>query len=122
MNAPETIAPVRAWSDLPLDTPMALLERHRYSGENIMLANVTLFAGCHVPTHSHENEQFAIVTSGEVRFGIGAEGSPDRYEVTVRTGEFIHLPSNVPHSADAIVDTVILDVFSPPSEKTGIDR
>ena len=110
------------WSDLKTDTPMPLLERQRIIGEKAMLSRVTLKKGCHVPTHSHANEQFACILSGALKFGLGAEGSRDRSEVIVRTGEVLHLPSNVPHSAEALEDTVVLDVFSPPSEKTGIDR
>jgi quercetin dioxygenase-like cupin family protein len=110
------------WDDLACDKPMPLLERRRIIGEQAMLSQVFLNKGCHVPTHSHANEQFACILSGELRFGIGAEGSTDRYEVTVKAGDVLHLPSNVPHSADAVVDTLVLDVFSPPSEKTGIDR
>jgi quercetin dioxygenase-like cupin family protein len=118
----QDLAPHYSWSELPVDRPMELLDRRRIYGERIMVANVHLQAGCDVPTHSHENEQIGMVLTGEIRFGIGAEGSAERYEVVVRAGEVIHLPANVPHSAYAVQDTVILDVFSPPSEKTGIDR
>src|SRR5205085_5902346 len=110
------------WSELTTDTPMALLSRKRIIGSQAMISQVTLRKGCHVPTHAHANEQFACIISGELRFGLGEEGSKDRREVNVRAGEVLHLPSNVPHSADAVVDTVVLDIFSPPSEKTGIDQ
>lgn len=110
------------WSDLPADRPMPLLERRRLIGDYAMLSHVTLKKGCHVPTHSHPSEQFACILSGRLRFGLGADGAPDRREVTVSAGEVLHLPSSLPHSAEALEDTVVLDVFSPPSEKTGIDR
>jgi quercetin dioxygenase-like cupin family protein len=63
----------------------------------------------------------SCIISGRLRFGLGAEGSPERREVTLGPGEVIHLPSNVPHSADALEETVVLDVFAPPSAGTGID-
>ena len=110
------------WSDLKGDVPMAKLSRKRIIGEQIMISQVKLDRGCHVPTHSHANEQFAMIMSGAPRFGIGAEGSADRFEIIVKAGEVLHLPSNLPHSADAIEDTLVMDLFSPPSEKTGIDR
>ncbi len=110
------------WDDLPKDQPMAMLARRRIIGEQMMISQVFLQKGCKVPTHAHENEQFACIISGELKFGIGAEGSAERYEVNVKAGEVIHLPSNIPHSADAVVDTVVLDLFSPPSATTGIDR
>ena len=42
-------------------------------------------------------------------------------EFFVGPGEVLHLPSNCPHSAEALEETVVLDIFSPPSERTGID-
>lgn len=110
------------WTDLQVDRPMPLLERRRVIGDRAMLSHVTLHKGCFVPTHAHENEQFACVLSGRLRFGVGAEGSPARREVVVGAGQVMHLPANVPHSALAEEETVVLDVFSPPSQATGIDR
>jgi len=115
-------AQVIEWSNLPVDKPIPLLDRKRINGEHVMIAQVTLYKGCHVATHHHENEQFAWCTSGKVRFGIGAEGSSERYDVVLTAGQVLHLPSNVPHSADALEDTTITDLFSPVSEGTGIDR
>ncbi len=114
-------AKIYRWEDLEPDHPLARLDRKRIIGEKMMISQVVLHEGCHVPTHAHENEQFACVVSGEVRFGIGADESPARYEVTVCGGGVLHLPSNVPHSADAVKDSLVLDLFSPPSEKTGVD-
>lgn len=123
MSAPASPRPacVYNWSDRPTDSPMALLERKRVIGEQAMISRVHLRKGCYVPTHAHANEQFGVVLSGRLKFGLGAEGSPDRRYQEVGEGELIHLPANVPHSAEAVEDTIILDIFSPPSEKTGID-
>ncbi len=110
------------WSDLPQDHPMADLDRRRIIGQQVMLSEVLLKKGCVVPTHAHENEQFAWVVRGRIRFGLGPESSPDRREMTLEAGEVLHLPSNVPHSAEALEETVVIDIFSPTSEKTGVDR
>lgn len=115
-------ARVHRWSDLAVDRPMALLERRRIIGEKAMLSHIRLQKGCDVPLHAHENEQFAFIMSGRLRFVLGAEGSPDRKTIEVGAGEVLHLPSNLPHSAFAMEDAVVLDVFSPPSATTGIDR
>ncbi|HVZ93722.1 MAG TPA: cupin domain-containing protein [Phycisphaerales bacterium] len=109
------------WSELAVDMPMPLLERRRVIGEQAMISHITLHKGCDVPTHSHANEQFSAIISGKLRFGIGAVGSPGRREVDVGPGQVIHLPANVPHSALAMEETVVLDIFSPPSATTGID-
>ena len=108
------------WADLPRDYPMAHLERRRIIGQHAMLSEVRLQKGCVVPTHAHDNEQFACVLSGSLRFTIGDEGSG--HEVVARTGDVLHLPSNVPHAAEALEDTRVLDLFAPPSETTGVDR
>lgn len=100
---------------------MPLIDRRRIIGERMMISEVFLHKGFRLQTHQHENEQISIVVSGRLRFGIGDEGSPERYETTLTGGQVIHLPSNVPHSADALEDTVVLDVFSPPSAGTGVD-
>ena len=110
------------WSELATDHPMELLERRRIIGEKMMMSEVVLQQGCTVPTHTHVNEQFAWVVSGKMRFGIGEEGSSDRQDIVLQAGEVLHLPSNVPHSAEALEKSVVMDIFSPPSEKTGIDR
>lgn len=100
------------------DAPMALLERRRVIGEKVMISHVTLHAGCEVPVHSHENEQFTCILSGRLEFTLG----DDRRRVTVRAGEVLHLPSNIPHGAFAPEETAVLDIFAPPSAETGIDR
>lgn len=114
-------ARVIRWEDLAVDRPMPLILRRRIIGEHLMVSQVTLERGFSVPTHQHENEQLAIVLSGKIRFTIN-EGRPDQWDRTLGGGESILLPPNCPHKAEAIETTLILDVFSPPSEKTGVDR
>ena len=120
MTAPR--AAVYRWADVETDIPMPTIQRKRIIGEKAMISHILLAKGTHVPTHSHEPEQIGVVLRGRIRFGVGADGSKDRYEVTIGEGEVIHLPSNVPHSADAIEETLILDIFSPPAAATGVDR
>jgi quercetin dioxygenase-like cupin family protein len=110
------------WDQLAEDAPMPKLTRRRVIGKQAMISRVFLRNGCDIPTHAHENEQIACVISGEARFGVGAEGSPQRQELIVGAGEVLELPANVPHSCFAMEDTLILDIFSPPSQTTGIDR
>ena len=109
------------WEDLPTDRPMPGITRHRMMGEKMMLSVIHLDAGTVVPTHEHENEQFACVVRGRMRFGLGAEGSAERREVEVEAGGVVHMPAHLPHSAEALEDSEVLDCFSPPSERTGVD-
>jgi quercetin dioxygenase-like cupin family protein len=89
------------------------LARRLVTGERIMLAHVYLKKGCVVPRHSHENEQLTYVLEGALHFWLGEDG---KREVTVRAGEVLVIPSNVPHKAEALEDTLDVDVFSPPRQ------
>ena len=111
-----------AWNDLLTDRPMPLIERRRVIAERMMISRVVLSKGFVLASHSHANEQIVVMLSGHCKFGLGAEGSPEHREVDLRGGEVLVLPANVPHSCRAIEESVIHDLFSPVSEKTGIDR
>lgn len=104
---------LRSWADVPLEKVTDLLDRKLITGHRVMLAHVLLKKGCVVPRHSHENEQFTYVLEGALRFLLGEDGAED---VVVRTGEVLHIPSNVPHEALALEDTLDMDIFSPPRE------
>ncbi len=126
MHTPAGTAHVYRWSELPLDHPMPMLSRRRIIGEKMMISEVRLDRGCVVPSHSHANEQLAIVISGSLRFGLGMPGGQAGEEpcrvLDVHAGEVLHLPPFTPHSAEALEDSLVLDLFSPPSAVTGIDR
>lgn len=121
MPQPHAEAKVYRFPELPADRPMELLERRRVQGQHITVAQIRLERGCQVPLHQHENEQFSLIVLGRLRFEIGGEGSARR-ELVLLPGELLHLPPNVPHSAYAEEDTVVLDLFSPPATTSGIDQ
>ena len=79
-----------------------------------MLARIELKKGCVVPRHAHANEQISYIVQGALRFSIGEEDAAE--ERIVRAGEVLILPGNVPHSAEALEDTVDFDVFAPPRQ------
>ena len=60
--------------------------------------------------------------SGESLLGVDASQIIGRYIFELFPGQVLHLPSNLKHSAIAAEDSVVLDVFSPPADKMGIDR
>jgi quercetin dioxygenase-like cupin family protein len=72
-----------------------------------MMGQIFLKKDAVVPTHHHESEQITYIVEGALKFEL--EGK----EVVVRKGEVLHIPSNVPHKATALEDTVDIDVFSP---------
>lgn len=98
------------WDDLPTETLNPLFDRQLVVGEHMMVARVLLKKGCVVPMHSHFNEQVTHIQSGALQFTIGGE------EITVRPGEWLVIPPNVPHTAVALEDTVDIDVFTPPRQ------
>jgi quercetin dioxygenase-like cupin family protein len=101
------------WDDLPRETLNPLLQRRLITGERMMLAHVYLEKGCIVPKHAHENEQLTYILEGAMRFWIGED---EAEVVDLAVGDVLHLPSWVPHKAEALERTLDLDVFSPPRQ------
>ncbi len=101
------------WDDLPKEELNPQLARRLISGERLMLAHVYLDKGCVVPKHAHENEQLTYIVEGALRFWLGEDESE---VVDVAAGEVLHLPSNLPHKAEALEDTLDVDIFSPPRQ------
>ena len=101
------------WSDMPKEKLNELLDRRLVTGDRLMLAHVYLKKGCIVPRHSHENEQVTYILEGALRFWLGEDESE---VVDVRAGEVLHIPAHLPHRAEALEDTLDLDVFCPPRQ------
>jgi quercetin dioxygenase-like cupin family protein len=99
------------WDEIALDKMTEMISRKIISGDRLMLSHVYLKRGALVPLHAHESEQMTYVLQGALRLSIAGE------EVVVREGEVIHIPGAVPHQAEALEDTLELDVFSPPREE-----
>jgi quercetin dioxygenase-like cupin family protein len=96
------------WNEVPLETMNPLLQRQLIVGHQVMLARVLLKKGCIVPLHRHPNEQLSYILEGALKFLI--EGQ----EIVLRAGEVLAIPPNLPHQAEALEDTVDLDIFHPP--------
>src|SRR5229473_6455237 len=96
------------WHTIALEELNPLLQRQFVVGQEIMLARVLLKKGCIVPEHSHHNEQLTYILDGALKFWI------DGKEIVVNAGEVLCIPAHMPHKAEALVDTVDLDIFNPP--------
>lgn len=101
------------WDDLPLEQLNPLLSRRLLTGERMMVSQVILKKDCLVPMHHHENEQISYITEGAIRFLLG---EAQEEEVIVRVGEVLVIPSNLPHSAEALEDSISVDIFCPPRQ------
>lgn len=94
------------WSDVPEGSLIQGIRRRVVTGEKLMLGHLYFPVGAVVSTHSHESEQMTHVLSGCLRFILDGE------MILVRQGEVLHIPSRVPHSAEALEEAVEIDAFS----------
>jgi quercetin dioxygenase-like cupin family protein len=106
-------ATLYSWDDLPKEQLKPDLSRRLISTERLMLAHVYLEQGCIVPKHSHENEQLTYILEGLLRFSLGDDESE---VVDVGAGEVLHIPSHLPHKAEALETTLDVDIFCPPRQ------
>ena len=95
------------WEAIPKEILSPTIARKMITGEKAMVAQVFIAKGGIVPRHHHESEQITYILEGALEFEI--EGR----QILVRAGEVLHIPSNVPHAAVALEDTLDLDIFSP---------
>ncbi len=78
-----------------------------FNTPTMTLAYVRVDAGATLPEHHHVHEQVTNLLVGEFEMTIGGE------TCTLRPGDAVAIPSNVPHSGRALADCYILDVFNP---------
>jgi unsaturated pyranuronate lyase len=110
LQLPTSEAKHISWDSVALEDLNPLLQRHFVVGQNLMVARVLLKKGCIVPEHSHHNEQLTYVLEGALKFWIGGK------IIVVNAGEVLTIPPHLPHKAEALEDTVDIDVFNPPRE------
>ena len=103
-----TTVRVHRWDEIALEKITEMISQKIVAGEREMLAQIYLKRGALVPMHSHESEQMTYILQGALRVVVNGGD-----EITVREGEVLHIPSGVPHQAEALEDTFELDVFSP---------
>ena len=101
------------WDEMEKEHVVEGIDRRIINGDQMMLTHVYLKKGAVVPLHSHHNEQFTYVLEGVLRFWIGDETAEP---VDIGPREVLHIPSHVPHKAEALEDTLDVDVFSPPRQ------
>jgi quercetin dioxygenase-like cupin family protein len=107
----ERTATLHAWEKMPRERLTDKLERRIITADRMMITHVYLKKGCIVPRHHHDNEQITYILDGALRFTLGENGEK---VVDVHSGEVLCIPSNLPHSAEALEDTVDVDIFDPP--------
>ncbi|HLH86532.1 MAG TPA: cupin domain-containing protein [Thermoplasmataceae archaeon] len=96
-----------SWNSIESEKLSETLSRKFVHGDRVMVAEIRLKKGAVVPEHHHESEQLTWVLNGELVFEIGGK------KISVKSGEVLVIPSNVPHKATSPVDTLEMDIFSP---------
>jgi len=99
---------VHRWDEIALEKVTEMISRKVVSGERATMTQVYFKRGALVPRHSHEAEQLTYVLQGVLRYLVKSD------EVIVREGEVLHVPPGIAHQAEALEDTFVLGVFSPP--------
>jgi quercetin dioxygenase-like cupin family protein len=79
-------------------------------GEKTLMGEFKIAKGSAIPPHSHPHEQTGIMISGRLRFKVEAE------IFDAQSGDSWCIPGKVEHSAEALEDSVIVEVFSPVRE------
>ena len=98
------------WDRVEKEQLSPTFARQVIHGDTMTVARVYLRKGCSVPEHSHHNEQISMMERGALKFLIGG------VEKVLKAGEVLRIPPHVPHSAEALEDSVATDLFSPPRE------
>ncbi len=79
-------------------------------GDRTHLTEVRFRKGAVVPEHRHPHEQTGYLVSGSLRFFSGAE------DWVALPGDAWSLPGGHPHGAEALEESIVVEVFSPVRE------
>ena len=79
-------------------------------GDETLMAHFQINKGAKIPVHSHPHEQTGIMISGRLRFVVDGESRD------VEAGDSWCFKGEIEHSAEALEDSVIIEVFSPVRE------
>jgi unsaturated pyranuronate lyase len=109
-NKGDCMPEIISWEKMEVEQLNDKITRQMIFGEKAMLARIVLKRGAIVPRHSHVNEQITWILSGALKLIF------DDGERLLRGGQMLLIPANLPHSAEAMEDTVDIDVFAPPRE------
>jgi quercetin dioxygenase-like cupin family protein len=98
------------WNEVPEVELSPGLTRQMIHTSRMTILRVRFKKGVASPPHQHIHEQVTMLASGAMRFDLAGE------TILLRPGDLLPIPSNVPHGAQALEDSVLIDVFTPPRE------
>jgi quercetin dioxygenase-like cupin family protein len=91
----------------PSETLSPLISRQVLHGSQSTFVKWTMKKGAVVPVHSHPNEQVTWFLTG------AAEVYSQGQKYTMRAGDIMIIPPNVPHEFHFLEDTIDIDIFAP---------
>lgn len=85
-----------------------ILRRTMATTDEVMICEFFLEREAIIEMHSHDNDQVGYVVRGRIEFTIG--------DVTrvCDAGDSYAVPGGIQHGAKALVDSLTIDIFSPP--------
>lgn len=83
---------------------------HVVNTATMSVTHVRCVKGAAVPEHSHYHEQLVNVVEGQLELTVNGE------KTILTPGKVLVLPPNVPHSARALTEVYVIDVFHPARE------
>ena len=96
--------------DLPVKELAPGLNGYYAHGTSMTFGLVEIKAGSNLPSHYHVQEQITYILEGNLDMTIDGKPCP------LIAGMYYVIPSNVVHSAVALTDCKVIDVFNPVRE------
>lgn len=111
-EGPEVISEIQRilWSVNKEEKLSDQVSRQMVSGKMATMARFSVKGGGVIARHYHANEEYIMVISGSLKYNF------DDRQITIRTNETLVVPSNVPHSIDALEDSAFVIFFTPVRE------
>jgi len=100
---------VYTWNTIESEAISDAITRKMFWGQNVMVTRWELKPFTALPEHSHEAEQVTMVQSGSVTLTFS-----DGEEISLRAGDMLVIPPNVPHGVKVGPEgSIAIDLFSP---------
>jgi quercetin dioxygenase-like cupin family protein len=98
------------WQDISEEHPVPLQTRKVIHTPHTTIVRLASLKGTSVPLHHHVHEQITIMISGAFRIDLQGES------VALRAGDVLRIEPDVPHQAEALEDSVTIEIFIPARE------
>jgi len=95
------------WDDIPPKPMSALQSRQVIHAPESTIVRLVSLKGTVVPSHHHVHKQVVLLESGAVRFEMQGKTT------VLRRGDVLGIESDVPHQAEALEDSVTIEIFFP---------